>query len=58
MSSGTAARWLDRLADDRWIERTDNMEDQRKTLMSLTAKARKALDDLFSWPERQPETGS
>ena len=53
VSSGTAARWLDRLAEDGWIERTDHLEDQRRIFMSLTAKARKALDDLFSWPERQ-----
>jgi DNA-binding MarR family transcriptional regulator len=41
--------------EEGWIERKDHSEDQRKTLLNLSAKARKAMDELFSWPDPQSE---
>ena len=51
LAVSTALRWLDRLVSDGWIERTRVAGDARKSRLSLTAKSRNALDQLFSWQE-------
>lgn len=57
LSSATTARWLQLLAEHGWVERKGDAADQRKTLLSLSAKARHAMDTLFSWPDQQPDAG-
>ena len=51
VSAGNAARWIDRLSQEGWLERKNDASDQRKVLVSLSPKALEALDQLFSWPE-------
>lgn len=46
----TALRWLDHLVSEGWVTRTAVAADRRKAQLKLTDKARKALDELFSWP--------
>lgn len=48
ITMSTALRWLDLLVDEGWVERREDSEDARKTLLSLTPKARAKLDDLLT----------
>jgi DNA-binding MarR family transcriptional regulator len=43
----TVLRWLDHLAEGAWIDRSAVAEDARKARLTLTAKSRVALDQLF-----------
>jgi DNA-binding MarR family transcriptional regulator len=47
----TTLRWIEPLMDGGWITRSSVAEDRRKALISLTEKARRGLEELFSWPE-------
>ena len=47
LSLSTSIRWLDQLVEQGLIERGDDAGDGRKTLLSLTSKARTRLDELF-----------
>ena len=47
LSLSTSIRWLDQLVEQGLIERGDDAGDGRKTLLSLTTKARTRLDELF-----------
>src|SRR4051794_12413046 len=48
VSLTTVLRWLDFLVGNGWVERSSVAEDARKCRLTLTAKARDALDQLFS----------
>jgi DNA-binding MarR family transcriptional regulator len=48
LTPGTTARWLEVLASEGWIERRGDASDGRKTLLSLSVKARQGLQDLFT----------
>jgi|1186.fasta_scaffold15246_4 DNA-binding MarR family transcriptional regulator len=43
----TVLRWLDHLLAGAWIDRSAVAEDRRKARLTLTAKSRLALDQLF-----------
>src|SRR5689334_9878422 len=45
----TAIRWIEDLANSGWVDRRELP--RRKTRISLTDKTRRALDELFSWPQ-------
>ena len=47
MSVSTCIRWLEVLETQGLINRKDDAEDKRKTLVSLSAKGRGSLDELF-----------
>lgn len=51
LASTTALRWVDTLENEGWLTRTDVAEDGRKSRIHLTAKARKRLAELFTWPD-------
>jgi predicted transcriptional regulator len=51
LSQSTAIRWLEHLVDQGWIVKDDDVGDRRKSLLSLSAKGREALDDLFGWAD-------
>lgn len=48
LSTGTAKRWLEQLTGEGWIERRGDEDDGRRTLLSLSIKARETLETLFS----------
>lgn len=45
----TVLRWLEPLTANGWIERRSDPDQRRKAMLSLSEKARTALDDLFTW---------
>jgi len=48
VNSTTATRWLDSLVSQGLVERRADSGDRRRTLLSLSLKARKRMDELFS----------
>jgi hypothetical protein len=51
LAPSTALRWIDELADKGWIRRTGVAGDRRKVQLSLTPKARAAVEQLFDTSE-------
>ena len=49
--SSTALRWIKTLENDGWITRKADPVDGRRSFLSLTAKARTAMERFFSQPE-------
>jgi len=49
LTPSTALRWLDELRLDGWIDR--RKRSYRNVAISLTQKARSAMDELFGWPD-------
>lgn len=47
----TALRWISLLEDSGWIARKADVLDRRRSFLSLTAKARTAMDGFFAQPE-------
>lgn len=49
--STTALRWIGLLENAGWISRTADPRDGRRSFLSLTRKARAAMDSFFAQPE-------
>jgi hypothetical protein len=58
IGNSTTIRWLEVLVEQGWLERRDDPADKRQIFVSLSAKARDALDELFGWRDPKLEASS
>jgi hypothetical protein len=58
ISHSTAIRWFETLFDQGWLERREDPKDKRQIFVSLSAKARTALDNLFSWRDLKSDASA